>query len=89
MSDFEIDPKYNYGVSHAFNEVFRGKDARKSLTAMVCVDCTKVSCYFKLRLISFTNCMGVLRGFQIVVINASIFSKFPDIDKHGKGLLSH
>jgi hypothetical protein len=37
-----IDPEKNYGVSHAFNEVVRGKDVRKSLTAAACPDCAKV-----------------------------------------------
>lgn len=37
-----IDPEKNYGVSHAFNDVVRGKDVRKSLTAAACPDCAKV-----------------------------------------------
>jgi hypothetical protein len=42
VGDFVIDPEKNYGVSHAFSEVVRGKDMRKSLTAAPCPDCAKV-----------------------------------------------
>jgi DNA repair protein endonuclease SAE2/CtIP C-terminus len=42
LDDFKIVPENNYGVAHAFNETIRGKEARKSLPATSCPDCTKV-----------------------------------------------
>jgi hypothetical protein len=42
LGDFQVDPKKNYGVSHPFAEVVRGRDVRKSLTATACPDCARV-----------------------------------------------
>ena len=42
LEDFEINPEKNDGVSHAFNEVVRGKEARRNLDATSCADCEKV-----------------------------------------------
>ena len=43
LEDFVINPENNQGLSHAFNDVVRGKDARKSLDATSCPNCAKVS----------------------------------------------
>jgi hypothetical protein len=43
LDNFTIVPENNYGVAHAFNETIRGKEARKSLPATSCPDCTKVN----------------------------------------------
>lgn len=43
LQDFAIDPVNNQGVSHPFNDVVRGKEARKNLPATACQDCAKVS----------------------------------------------
>ena len=48
MEDFQIVPENNYGVSHAFNETVRGKEARKSLIATPCADCQEV--FYMLRI---------------------------------------
>lgn len=39
LNDFKVNPNYNQGVSHAYSEVVRGKDARKCLQG-----CTKPGC---------------------------------------------
>jgi hypothetical protein len=60
-----IDPDKNYGVSHAFNEVVRGKDVRKSLTAAPCPDCAKVlpssSFHFNGSFTSYMALVGIVR----------------------------
>ena len=41
LGDFMINPDNNQGVSYAFNEVVRGKEARMNLNATSCPDCVE------------------------------------------------
>ena len=88
LEDYTIDPKNNHGVSHAFAEVVRGKEARKSLPAASCLECARV-CYFSISLIcSFTHYMDHQRGRILVLIDpTSIFNKYQSTDKSGMRIL--